>query len=73
MKEGADRGERTFTLGDAIEFLQTREKVIERKLNQGGLSPDTRQQLRQILGVTRWEILKAEIILNRKGVVNCES
>jgi len=46
-----ERGERTFTLGDAIEFLQTREKVIERKLKQDNL--------------------KAEVVLNRKGV-SCE-
>jgi len=68
-----DRGEKekSFTLGDAIELLKTREAIIERKLKQDNLPPGKRQQLRQILGVTRWEISKAEVVLNRKEVC-CE-
>jgi len=52
-----------FGLKEALDFLKVREKIIERKLGACKKCRDFRENLQ----VTRFEILKATIILSRKG------
>jgi len=52
---------------DTIEFLQAREKIIERKLKRKNLPKGRRKELRQTLQLTRWQVLKLTLLINMKG------